>query len=315
MTWIKINGLKRRLVKGVARWIRGWPWAERRLVELCHLPWARRYFKVGAIAYAYLSLEAPELRLARLQGYQLWVNLTEYQGIFLYFFGRDLEPFTSVIAARLVQPGQTCIDLGANIGSYTFLLARQVGQTGQVYAFEPQPNLYTILQRSVAANGWSDRIQLESLAVAAQSQQRLRLYTSGDTCNSGITSMVRYGEFLKSDRFIDVETIALDDYCHQQSIQDIHLLKIDIEGAELLALQGAANLFAQQRVQHLLIEQAAASPAQKLLLDWGYQGWFIDEATQQLRSLDSLEPGHFGNYLFVPAQEQGAIAAQFTVAA
>ncbi|MEM8641254.1 MAG: FkbM family methyltransferase [Cyanobacteria bacterium P01_G01_bin.54] len=306
--------LKRRLVKVVARTIRRWPWAEHWLVRLCHSAWARQFLKVGAIAYAYLSLETPELRLAKLQGYRLWVNLVEYQGIFLYFFGCSLEPFTSEIATRLVKPGQTCIDLGANIGSYTFLLAQQVGPTGQVYAFEPQPNLYELLQRSVAANHWGDRIQLEPYAVSAQSHQRLRLYTSGDSGNSGITSMVRYGEFLSRDRFIEPETMALDDYCYQQPISDCHLLKIDIEGAELLALQGAQTLLAKQRVHHLLIEQAAGSSAQQLLLDWGYQGWFIDETQRQLQPLEHLEPGCFGNYLFVRAQDQQAIAQQFTIA-
>lgn len=305
--------VKRKTIQWTAAITRRWSWLEAGIVRLCRSRFARRYLKVSAIAYAYLRLKQSELRLATLRNYRLWVDLTEYQGIFLYFFGTPLEPFTSQIATTLVKPGDTCIDLGANMGSYTFLLAHQVGSTGRVYAFEPQPNLLRLLTRSMIANGWQQRIQLEPYAVSECSHQQLRLYVSGDPCNSGITSMTLYGDFLRADRFIEAETIALDDYVTKQQIQTCHLLKIDIEGAELLALRGMTQLLRQQRIHYLLIEQAAGSAAEQLLLDCGYQGWFIDESTQQLRPLTGLKPGCFGNYLFVRPEDVPSIDQQFSI--
>ncbi|NEO85815.1 MAG: FkbM family methyltransferase [Spirulina sp. SIO3F2] len=305
--------LKRAIGQGVVALGCRWTWLEAGIMHLCRLPFARQYLKIDAIAYAYLARKSPELRLADLKGYQLWVDLSEYQGIFLYFFGKSLEPFTSQIAATLVRPGNVCIDLGANMGSYTFLLAERVGATGQVYGFEPQPVLFSLLARSVAANRWESRVQLESYAVAAQSHKQLRLYVSGDSCNSGIASMVLYGDSLHADHFIEPETMALDDYCAQRKIDVCHLLKVDIEGAEFLALQGMQQLLREQRIDHLIIEQATGSEAEQLLLDCGYMGWFIDESAGQLCPLNTLDSGCFGNYLFTRAEQAALIAQQFLV--
>ena len=301
---------KHRVTRTAAALLRRWPWGERQLVRGCRRAWGRDRLKLGAIAYAYLALPAPELRLATGAGYRLWVDLTEYQGIFLYFFGQSLEPLASQIAAHLVTAGDTCVDVGANMGSYTFLLASRVGPSGRVFAFEPQPQLYTLLQRSVAANGWEARVRLEAQATYRQSGLTLRLYTSGDPHNSGIVSMVRYGDFLDAERYIEPETMALDDYFRQQQITHCKLLKMDIEGAELPALQGSQALLAQKAIDYLIVEQPAGGEAQQWLLQAGYRGWLIDEGAQRLRPLADLEPGCFGNYLFISPSQLAASRAQ-----
>ncbi|MDB9312680.1 FkbM family methyltransferase [Spirulina sp. CS-785/01] len=192
--------IKQNTLQQVASLVSQFPWVEGQLVRLCRSPWARNRLKLGAIAYAYLALDLPNPRLATLDHYQLWVNLQEYQGIFLYFFGQSLEPFASGLVTQLVQPGNTCVDVGANMGCYTFLLASQVGETGRVLAFEPQLTLRTLLERSVASNGYDNFVQIEPYATFSQSGETLRLYTSCDRHNSGIASMIRYGDFLDADR-------------------------------------------------------------------------------------------------------------------
>ena len=286
---------------------------ERMLCALCANSFARNRLKFGAIAYRYISnLDHPEFRIAQLDRYKMWVNIAEYQGLFLHFFRQQLEPVSTQLASLLLHPGYTCIDAGANLGSYTFLMASQVGDRGRVYAFEPQPDLYKILLGSIALNHFDQIIIADPRALFHQSGQTLKIYLSEDIRNSGISSKIRYGDFLNENHFIKASTITLSDYWKEQKIHECHLLKIDVEGAEKDVIQGASNLFQSQRIHYLIVEQAAHSDAHKLLNSYGYCGWKIDENNRKLTPEKNVKTGDFGNYLFVSPSQIKSFKAQYS---
>lgn len=260
----------------------------------------RKNFKLGVIplAYTYI-LDKPEIRKAKIGKYQIYVNIAEYSGVSLYFFGEHNEPFSAWLVSELVKRGDRCIDIGANVGTYTFLMADRVGSQGQVFAFEPNPDLYKLLLDSVKLNKISDFVSVERKAVYSQSGQELKFYISINPSNTGTSSLINHGVFLDGSKYTLVETVTLNDYFQEKNIDKCHLLKIDVERAELDVLQGMSDLLQESRIDYIILEQLAGGESQQLLDSLNYKGWLIDETNRRLVDISQVEEGQFANYLFV----------------
>ncbi|MEX1318032.1 MAG: FkbM family methyltransferase, partial [Synechococcaceae cyanobacterium] len=135
---------------------------------------------------------------------------------------------------RLVQPGQTVVDIGANHGVYALSLARKVGPTGQVWAFEPASDTAALLQASIAANGtaW---LHLQRQALSDHTGTAW-LQTSGQSeLNSLGSDRQGPGE--------EVPLTTLDACLDAFTWQQVDLLKIDAEGEEERILAGGRRFF------------------------------------------------------------------------
>lgn len=147
---------------------------------------------------------------------------------------------------KSISTGDVVIDIGANIGYYTLLFARLVGDTGKVYAFEPDPYNYRILEKNIQINGYSNVI-LERKAISIKSQKS-KLYVKNDHAGS---SMMKQN-IDKADG-IDIDVISLDDYSKSNSITP-NFIKIDIEGHELNALKGMKCILQSSDKIKIMIE-------------------------------------------------------------
>jgi FkbM family methyltransferase len=138
---------------------------------------------------------------------------------------------------RLLQPGQSVIDIGANYGVYTLSMAQVVGPTGRVWAFEPATRTAQLLAESIAANGFR-QIELERSAVARTSGTgRLSL-----NANAEINALVDSRSAADGEQ---VPLVTLDACLQRHGWRSIDFLKIDAEGAEAEILQGARRFFAE----------------------------------------------------------------------
>ena len=143
------------------------------------------------------------------------------------------EEYTALkLAAR---EGATILDVGANVGSYTMLLARWVGDGGHVYAFEPAAASRAGLERHLHINGLSGRVTVRPEAITDRTGTAafLDAGTHGDN---------RLVPAATADT-TSVPALTLDDFCEAQRIAP-DVIKIDIEGAELAALRGARRTIA-----------------------------------------------------------------------
>ena len=156
------------------------------------------------------------------------------------------EPVTTALITRLVRPGDTVIDIGANIGYYTLIFARLVGDRGRVVAFEPDPDNFDLLARNVAANGY-ENVTLVRGAVAARAGM-LRLYRSATNDGDHRTYDVRDGR-----TSVEVEAVRLDEYWTADR-GTVDLIKMDIQGAEGAALEGMEQVLARNPEVKLLTE-------------------------------------------------------------
>ncbi len=148
----------------------------------------------------------------------------------LGLMGRDERAMLS----GLVKPGMNVVDVGSNLGLYTILLSRLVGPTGHVLAFEPDPDLFSLLQQSSLLNGCTN-VTARNLALGSK-DGRLALQTmlinSGDNyLGEGHNRMFR--------RSIDTRVAPLDELVLDR-VPDF--VKIDVQGWELEVLRGMSRL-------------------------------------------------------------------------
>jgi FkbM family methyltransferase len=167
-------------------------------------------------------------------GPHIFVRADEHIGRTVYYFG-DLEPKLSWVCARVLRPGDTAVDVGANYGVITLLAAHAVGAAGCVHAFEPQPVVAALLRRSVARNEMAQVVVHE----VALSDADGRLDLQVPDHNLGAASLSRALDGPGSTFTVDVRTSG--PYLADLDLGPIRLLKIDIEGHEPAFLRGARD--------------------------------------------------------------------------
>ncbi len=169
----------------------------------------------------------------------LWLHLNPRTGQ-TYFEGGG-EPEVQAALQQHLKPGMTFYDIGANIGFFSLLAARIVGQEGHVVAFEADPEVAVRLREHVARNvfGW---IAVEEKAV--WSEPRTVYFARTDPATSpdrGLGHVVAAG----GDDTIQVSAESLDAYTWMQLAPDF--LKCDVEGAEVEVFRGASRLLKEKR--------------------------------------------------------------------
>ncbi len=172
------------------------------------------------------------------------VMRTMYFGI----FEKDLLAYLRA----LLRPGDTFIDVGANIGYLSAYARDLVGPTGAVHAFEPVPAYGEALALAVHAAGVNN-VRVMSCALGDR-RGTVSIKISGQE-NIGWNTIV---PGLMKERCgiqtLDVPLTTLARYLDENDISDVRLIKIDVEGAELLVLRGLAPWLAQGHRPHLVTE-------------------------------------------------------------
>ncbi len=156
------------------------------------------------------------------------------------------EEFETEIVYKEVKKGYSVLDIGANIGYYTLIFAKLVGEDGKVFAFEPEPNNFEILKKNVEINGYKNVI-LEKKAVTDKNG-KIKLFLS--ETNLGDHRVYDSGDGRK---FIEVECIKLDDYFSNYEGK-INFIKIDIQGGELNAFKGMRELLKKNKTLKIITE-------------------------------------------------------------
>jgi FkbM family methyltransferase len=141
------------------------------------------------------------------------------------------------------------LDIGANVGFFSLLAARHVGVDGRVIAFEPMPETRARLRRNVTLNGVSN-VEVRTVAVTDQPGD-VQFFLGPDE-HSGIASLRPLGA--KSAGAQKVFGTTLDSILPEGT--PVHLIKLDVEGAEAKALRGMQRIL-EEFHPHLLVEVSA----------------------------------------------------------
>jgi FkbM family methyltransferase len=170
------------------------------------------------------------------RGLRLWVDLGDY-GVSRPCMTNAYEPLETAFVEGYLRPGMWFVDVGANIGWFSLLAAQRVGPTGGVIAFEPRPDSAARLALSAGENGLSCITVHQAAAGAAAGRMKVGALIAGH--NTGGTWLLTTDRLLRrtavGHQLFDVDVRRLDD----TPIARCDLLKLDVEGAEYLVLQGA----------------------------------------------------------------------------
>ena len=201
-----------------------------------------------------------------------------YRG--LYLFGQ-YEWSTTRFFERLVQPGDTVLDVGANFGWFTANFARLAGPQGKVVAFEPVPSIFEMTKESIALNGL-DNVVAVPMGLG-QDEGSFVVYTFAG---------LPHGHASASDLDRDdakehtCRVTTLDAYVAENPLPFVDVMKIDVEGFEVEVLLGATKLLQQDDAPVVVFEvneeclaHQGRSPAElfSVLRDLGYDAfWRIE---------------------------------------
>lgn len=208
------------------------------------------------------------------------------------FYCGDLDPKVTWICRKVIQKGDTVLDIGANIGVTTVAMASMVGALGKVHSFEPNPELQLMLRQVIERNHFLN-VTLHSMALGpADSAMELRVPRS----NLGMGSLVRHGN--PDDAVYKVPVRRLSEVVAQEGIKTIRMIKIDVEGFEADVFNGAQELLREIRPDAILFElnqergAFGDQPVVRLLHEAGYDFLGVPQCKLRMRlnKMDLRQP-------------------------
>ena len=229
----------------------------------------------------------PNIDTIEVKGSKIYVNPAglpkSFRSTFQsYIISHSWEELTTEVFQKVVKEGDTVVDLGANIGYFTLLAARIVGNKGKVYAFEPEPLNYSLLTKNIDLNGYENVVAVQKAISDATGKVRFFL----DKKDTGAHTMYQHGT---GGEFIEVESTTLDDFFADKG-QTINVIKMDVEGAEMAALSGMDRTIKENKNLKMFVEfyfpgikHAGHSPQEfvrKLLEDYRFSILAIGEYTK-----------------------------------
>ncbi|MCB0196580.1 MAG: FkbM family methyltransferase [Anaerolineae bacterium] len=175
---------------------------------------------------------------------------------------------------RLSAPGETAVDVGANIGYVTSVLARRVSLTGKVYSFEPNPEVYELLLKNV--EGWRKSKEWSPIltyptALSRKSGAGMLQVPLGNRGEASLISTRETGSLKDNTNCcVAVTLAALDEIIEDSS--PIGVMKLDVEGHELSVLHGSKRLINAGHIRDIIFEdhQGYPSPVTCFLEKHGY---------------------------------------------
>jgi FkbM family methyltransferase len=205
-----------------------------------------------------------------------------------YWLG-TYEPELQEAIGKLVEPGMVSYDIGANIGYISLLLAHAAGESGRVIAFEALPQNVARLRQNLALNGMEERVEVVHAAVT--DQPKPVHFLVGPSSGTGKVEGSAGRHELHYSQSITVPGIALDDFVFGRGHPKPDMMKIDIEGGEVLAVPGMLRVLSEVRPVILmeLHGPEAAQASWDALIACGYRVCRMNRDYPEVGDLSELD--------------------------
>ncbi|QHE59817.1 FkbM family methyltransferase [Rossellomorea vietnamensis] len=220
-------------------------------------------------------------------------NINDFYSLEKLVIDGTWEKEETIFLKNLIKPGDIIFDIGANFGWYTTLFSIMTGTQGEVHSFEPLPSTFEELSLNVRVNSMNN-VNLNRAALSNYNGY------GNIFCNSNKGKLLASlkEEIDSSGSYShECEVITLDSYCYNNNIHNISLIKMDIEGAELLALYGSNKVLSD--FNSILMIEVVPKFTKKFnyepyeifryLSEFGYEFFYLQNgALCKIMSADSL---------------------------
>ncbi len=235
---------------------------------------------------------AGSLRFCEREGVRYCLDISDYQEWSLYFHS---SVDSSLGVLEYLSPGFVVLDIGGNIGQTAMTMALKVGNSGEVYSFEPFPGTYDKFIKNMELNENISNVQALNLAMGAQAD-KLQMNVK-HSLNSGQNSIVRT-ERANVEGLVTVVVSTIDEFFDSVPLKRVDFIKIDVEGFEFDVLKGASHtlktykplLFIELDDKNLRSQGSSAIELCNFLMSCGY-------CIREHGKLESLSPSEYGTHM------------------
>jgi FkbM family methyltransferase len=244
--------------------------------------------------------EYEEVRLP--WGLPIRIRPGDSDGSWIWRLGVKELPVTEVIY-RLVDRDEVAVDVGANIGHMTSVMAFRTGSDGRVLAFEPHP--FTFAELQVNVHGWAQvpgiaDIQIHQIALSDSAGDGALEVPGDDSVNRGLASLRQTDEGVRSRYPVQIR--RMDEFVADED--KIGVMKVDVEGLEFQVLKGAEPVLRRHGIRDIIFEDYNRYPTEATALLQG-AGYAIFSINLDLWGLKINPPstqsetreGYIPNYL------------------
>jgi FkbM family methyltransferase len=208
-------------------------------------------------------------------GFDLLIDPADYISVLV---ARDglFEIAETELVTRILRPKDTCIDVGSQVGYYSCLFAKLVGEKGRVYAFDANPQACQSTRRNLALNG---AYSSEAIHAALADHGGTVPFHISSSDQTGLCSL---GPIPTCTDTISVPCLRLETFLEERRINSVRLLKIDVEGAEEMVLRGLGHLLGDHIIDYILLEcfderlrllNTSTEAVAAILKSAGYTSW------------------------------------------
>lgn len=153
------------------------------------------------------------------------------------YVGGCIDPNEFAFLDDILRPGMTFLDIGANEGLYSIFASRKVGESGEVWAFEPSPREFRRLHANLALNECANVEEFDLALGDREGEAQLAVAGFGHEGQNTLSSFVYDIEILER---MPVAVHRLDEIASRKGLERLDVVKIDVEGSEVRVLKGAS---------------------------------------------------------------------------
>lgn len=248
------------------------------------------------------------------QGFRLELDADEAIDFGLLML-RDFEPGLRRAIERSVRPGDIVLDIGANSGIHTLLLARQVGSEGRVYAFEPTAFAFAKMQKNLSLNPeFAPQVQPLEIGLTDVPGHALPDAISSSWNLSAPIAAANPLDMGYAQSTSGARTLTLDEWSAENTLTRLDWIKLDVDGFEVRVLRGALGTLAKWRPKifleiaphHFVRPEETFEHLIEIIRDAGYRlhdlnGVPIETDARAIR--EGLREGALLNALALPSKD------------
>lgn len=252
---------------------------------LYRLPLARRL-----VSFLYRWLAPKGIILIKVREHKMYVDSRDITISRILLTVGSWERGTTRLFEDIIQKGMVVLDVGANIGYFTLIAAKLVGEEGKVFAFEPEPYNFDLLVRNLKLNGYHNVTPAQK--AISDKNGRATLFLDRTQWDQHSLSRRNVTNFSGNSIEVDVQTLDdfLKDFGHR-----VDFAKIDVQGAELAVIQGMRHIIESNKNLKLVVEfnpeglrRFGSSPEEFLnrLTGYGFKLYQIGESRERMVPVD-----------------------------